>query len=76
MMNLEGWKKEKIKLPQVIEYAWACLKHYYDIEFRVLINFNNNEDDEQLLKTQTSLLQQHFNYETISTLIGINQSMN
>ncbi len=28
------------------------------------------------LKTQTLWLQQHFNYESISTLIGINQSMN
>jgi hypothetical protein len=76
MMNLEEWKKERITLPQVIKYAWACLEHYYDDESRVLINFNKNENDEQLLKTQTLWLQQHFNYESISTLIGINHSMN
>ncbi len=68
-------EKKGITLLQVIKYAWACLEHYYDDECRVLINFNKNED-EQLLKTQTLWLQQHFNYESISTLIGINQSMN
>jgi hypothetical protein len=47
-MNLEEWKKKKKKtLPQVIKYAWACLEHYYDDEFKVLINFHKNEDDEQ-----------------------------
>jgi hypothetical protein len=76
--NDESWrmKKKGITLPQVIKYAWARLEHYYDDECRVLINFNKNEDDEQLLKTQTLWLQQHFNYESISTLTSINQSMN
>ncbi len=68
-------KKKGITLPKATKYAWTCLEHYYDDEYRVLINFNKNEDDEQLFKTQTLWLQQHFNYESISTLIGINQSM-
>ncbi len=56
-MNLEEWPKNKNKnLHQAIEYVWACLKHYYDDESRVFINFNKNEDDEQLLKTQISWL--------------------
>ncbi len=69
-------EKKGITLAQVIKYPWACLEHYYDDECRVLTNFSKNEDDEQLFKTQTLWLQQHFNYESISTLIGINQSMN
>ncbi len=69
-------KKKRISFSQVIKYAWACLEHYYDDESKVLISFNKNEDDEQLLKTQTLWLQQHFHYESISNLIGINQSMN
>jgi hypothetical protein len=46
-------KKKKFTLPQVIKYAGTCLEHYYDDESTVLINFIKNEDDEQLLKTQT-----------------------
>jgi hypothetical protein len=76
MMNFEEWKKKGITLHQATKYAWACLEHYYDDESRVLINFNKNEDDEQLLKTQTLWLQQHFNYESISPLISIIKSMN
>jgi len=67
---------KKIILCQVIQYAWAGLKHYYEDESKMLINFNKNENDEQLLKTQTSWLQRHFNYESISTLISINQFIN
>jgi hypothetical protein len=54
-MNLEEWpKKKKKKLRRVIEYAWACLKHYNHDESRVLINFKKNEDDEQSINTQIS----------------------